>query len=355
MIKKLLLITTIALSCAVSIYAQDTYVVKQFGNSLSNWASSRNTFSALESMEKLCSKNPAIRIGDNIMASLAYQNGLARSEDYTWDSYVTCMQKEIDKGVTISLSNFEITPEHLIPSKYQGRKDLRFISCNFHISGASNFSENDLFVLVNGKIAKIQEYQVEIDKKGRRKLRVDLSDLGLEEDTEGMGLTYNYSKAFPVGASLYYSKWKFMVSLDFGVNLDKDIYTTQKVEFNNLMDYKITRGEYDPKYYITATPSFYLKYFSVGWGFGFMSMKGTEYIDQREYKIDENGYTQVMTGTSTSEGLEKVKFMMRPNIRGFIPCNDNFFISLSVSYNWIMGYKEKSGIDFGVGFQYLFD
>lgn len=355
MIKKILLITTMLLSWAVSISAQDTYIVQQFGNSLSNWASSRNTFSALESMEKLCSKNPAIRVGDNIMVSLANKNGLARSEDYTWDSYITCMQKEIDKGVTISLSNIEITPQNLIPSKYQGRKDLSFISCNFHVSGASNFSENDLFVLVNGKIAKIQEYQVIVDKKGRRRLHVDLSDFGLDEDTEGMGLTYNYSKDFPVGASLYYSKWKFMVSLDFGVNLDKDIYTTQKVEFNNLMDYKITRGEYDPKYYITATPSFYLKYFSVGWGFGIMSMKGSEYIDQREYKIDENGNTVVLTGSSTSEGLEKVKFMMRPNVRGFIPCNDNFFISLSVSYNWIMGYKEKSGIDFGVGFQYLFD
>lgn len=99
------------LSWAVSISAQDTYIVQQFGNSLSNWASSRNTFSALESMEKLCSKNPAIRVGDNIMVSLANKNGLARSEDYTWDSYITCMQKEIDKGVTISLSNIEITPK----------------------------------------------------------------------------------------------------------------------------------------------------------------------------------------------------------------------------------------------------
>ena len=351
------MIVAIALNSMVSLYAQDTYVVRQFGNDLSNWASSRNGFSALESLESLCSKNPAIRIGDNIMATLANQNGLSLSKDYTWDNYITCMQKEVDKGITISLSNVEQVPANLIPSSYQGRKDLTFVSCKFHIEGASNFSENDLFVLVNGKIAKIQEYQVTIDKKGHRKLRVDLSDLdiGLDEDTEGMGLTYNYSKAFPIGASLYYSKWKFMVSLDFGVNIDKDIYTTQEVEFNNLMDYKITKGEYDPKYYITATPSFYLKYFSVGWGFGFLSMKGSEFIDKREYSIDESGYTLVLTSSSTSEGLEKTKFMMRPNIRGFIPCNDNFFISLSISYNWIMGYKEKSGIDFGIGVQYLFD
>lgn len=355
MLKRILLLATIVISWANFASAQDTYVVQQFGNSLSNWASSRNTFSALESLERLCSKNPAIRVGDNIMASLASQNGLSLSKDYTWDNYITCLQKEVDKGITISFSNVEQVPENLIPSNYQGRKDLRFVSCKFHVGGATSFNENDLFVLVNGKIAKIQEYQVTVDKRGRRKLRVDLSDLELYEDTEGMGLTYNYSKAFPVGASLYYSKWEFMVSIDFGINFDKDIYTTQKVEFNNLMDYRITRGEYDPKYYVTATPSFYLKYFSVGWGFGILSMKGTEYTDQRDFNVDEGGNSVITTGTSTAEGIEKVKFMMRPNIRGFIPCNDNFFISLSISYNWIPNYKEKSGIDFGIGIQYLFD
>ena len=355
MIKRIFIIILIVFEGALFASAQDTYVVQQFGNSLSNWASGRNTFSALETMEKLCSKHPAIRIGDNIMASLAYKNGLAHSKDYTWDNYITCMQKEVDKGVEISLSNIEQVPKYLIPSNYQRRKDLRFVSCNFHVSGASSFHENDLFVLVDGKIAKIQEYQVKVDNKGRRRLHVDLSDLELDEDTEGIGLTYNYSKAFPLGASLYYSKWKFMVSLDFGVNFDKDIYTTQKVEFNNLMDYKITRGEYDPKYYITATPSFYLKYFSIGWGVGILSMKGSEYTDQRYYRVDEDGFASAVTTGSRSEGLEKFKFMMRPNVRGFIPCSDNFFIALSGSYNWIPGYKAKSGIDFGVGFHYLFD
>lgn len=355
MLKRILIFAIITLSWAISASAQDIYVVQQFGNSLSNWASNRNTFSALESLESLCSKNPAIRVGDNIMASLASQNGLSLSKDYTWDNYITCLQKEVDKGITISFSNVEQVSENLIPSNYQGRKDLRFVSCKFHVEGATNFNENDLFVLVNGKIAKIQEYQVVVDKKGRRKLRVDLSDLELYEDTEGMGLTYNYSKAFPIGASLYYSKWKFMVSLDFGVNIDKDIYTTQEVDFNNLMDYKITRGEYDPKYYVTATPSFYLKYFSVGWGFGIFSMKGTEYTEQKEYNIGDDGNPVITTGTTIAEGIEKVKFMMRPNIRGFIPCNYNFYISLSISYNWILNYKEKSGIDFGVGIQYLFD
>lgn len=352
MLKRILILATIVICWAKFASAQDTYVVQQFGNSLSNWAASRNDFSAMQNIERLCSTKPAIRIDDPIMSAMAVKYNVPRSKSYTLDDYIRCLQHEVDEGVAITFSDIRQVPENLKPGNYPG---VNYVSCNVRFSGSSNLNENDVFAIKDGKIVKIEEYIIVRDKKGRQKLKIDLSDLGLDEDTEGIGLTYNYSKAFPVGASLYYSKWKFMVSLDFGVNLDKDIYTTQKVEFNNLMDYKITRGEYDPKYYITATPSFYLKYFSVGWGLGIMSMKGSEFIDQREYKIDDNGYTQVMTGSSTSEGLEKVKFMMRPNIRGFIPCNDNFFISLSVSYNWIMGYKEKSGIDFGVGFQYLFD
>ena len=346
-----------ALSCMASVFAQDSYVVRQFGDNLSNWATNRNTFSALESLESLCSKNPAIRIGDNIMSTLANQNGLTQSKDYTWDNYITCMQKEVDKGVTISLSDIEQVPAYLIPSNYKDRKDLRFVFCKFNMGGASNFSENDLFVLVNGKIAKIQEYQVTIDKKGRRKIHVDLNDLGLDEDTEGWGVSYNYSKAFPVGASVTYNTWKFLIGLDFGVNFDNDCYTTQKVDFTNIVDYKITKGEYDLKYFVTATPAFYLKYFAVGWGFGYASFDGSESTKEYKLEVKPDGSVSQTWGASSSSisGGAKKKFMMRPTIKGYIPCSDNFFISLSVNYDWIMGVKEKSSISFGAGIQFLID
>lgn len=357
MLKRIIILAIVTLALAISLSAQDTYVVQQFGNSLSNWATSRNTFSALESLEGLCSNNPAIRVGDNIMASLAYQNGLSRSRDYTWDNYITCLQKEVDKGINITLSNIEQVPDNLIPSNYKDRKDLRFVSCKFQIGGASNFSENDLFVLINGKIAKIQEYQVTIDKKGRRQLHVDLSDLGLDEETEGWGISYNYGKSFPVGASAAYTRWKFMIGVDFGVNFDKDNYITQKVDFTNIVDYKITKGEYDLKYFITATPAFYLKYFAVGWGFGYASFDGSESITESKLEVTPDGTVIQTSGTHVSSisGGAKYKFMMRPTIKGYIPCSDNFFISLSVNYDWIMGYKEKSGISFGAGVQFLID
>ena len=352
MIRRILFITLVVLGSCMGIWAQDTYVVKQFGDNLANWASSRNTFSALESMERLTSSNPAFRVGDNIMATLAYKNNLARTSTYNWDNYIACLQKEIDNGVDIKFSNIKSVPESLIEKKY---KDVSYVSCNIKMQGGeTNFNENDLFVLKNGKIVKIQEYQEIVDKKGRRRLKVDLEDFELYDDTEGVGINYNYSKAFPLGFSINYSKWKFMVSADFGINFDKDVYTTQKVDFKNLMDYRITKGEYDPKFYFTVTPAFYLRYFSVGWGFGALMMKGNEKTYERDYTEDASGSITVSNGSETS-GAENVKFMMRPNVKGFIPCSDNFYITLSVSYNWVMGYKKKNGVDFGVGVQYVLD
>jgi hypothetical protein len=352
MLKRILIIAIIAISATISVCAQDTYVVQQFGNSLTNWASRHNDFSAMQDIERLCSTKPAIRIDDPIMSAMAIKYNVPRSKSYTLDDYIRCIQHEVDAGVSISFSDIRQVPENLKPSNYPG---VNYVSCNVKFSGASNLNENDVFAIKNGKIVKIEEYVVVRDKKGRQKLRIDLSGLGLDEDTEGWGLSYNYSKAFPVGASVAYTKWKFMISMDFGVNFDKDLYTTQKVDFNNIGDYKITKGEYDLKYFITATPAFYMKYFAVGWGFGYASFDGSETSQENKLEIKSDGTIIQTTGTSSVSGGGKYKFMMRPTIKGYIPCSDNFFISLSVNYDWILGYKEKSGISFGAGIHFLID
>lgn len=352
MIKRILLIILIVFEWTFFASAQDTYVVQQFGNSLSNWASNRNDFYAMENIERLCSKKPSIRISDPIMSAMAVKYNVPRSQSYTLDDYIRCLQHEVDAGVSISFSDINQVPENLKPSNYPG---VNFVSCNIKISGASTLNENDVFAIKDGKIVKIEEFVIVRDKKGRQKLRIDLSGLGLDEDTEGWGISYNYGKSFPVGASIAYTKWNFMISMDFGVNFDKDLYTTQKVDFTNIVDYKITKGEYDLKYFITATPAFYMKYFAVGWGFGYASFDGSESSQENKLEIRPDGTTIQTTGTSSTSGGGKYKFMMRPTVKGYIPCNDNFFISLSVNYDWIWGYKVKSGISFGVGIHFLID
>ena len=238
MLKRILILATIVISWAIFASAQDTYVVQQFGNSLSNWAASRNDFSAMQDIEKLCSTKPAIRIDDPIMSAMAVKYNVPRSKSYTLDDYIRCLQHEVDEGVAITFSDIRQVPENLKPGNYPG---VNYVSCNVRFSGSSNLNENDVFAIKDGKIVKIEEYIIVRDKKGRQKLKIDLSGLGLDEDTEGWGLSYNYSKAFPVGASIAYTKWKFMISMDFGFNFDKDIYTTQKVDFTNIVDYRITK------------------------------------------------------------------------------------------------------------------
>lgn len=353
MIRKLVLFILV-LYVSVTLFAQDTYVVQQFGNTLSNWASERNDYSAMQNIERLCSTKPAMRIGDPIMSSLAEKYNVPRSNSYTLDDYIRCMQHEVDAGVNISIYDISQVPDNLKPGNYSG---VNYVSCKVKISGASNLNENDVFVIKDGKIVKIEEYVIVRDKKGHRKLRIDLSGLGLDDSTESWGLSYNYSKAFPVGASVAYSIWKFMLCVDFGINFDKDLYSTQKVDFTNIVDYKITKTDYDLKCFITATPAFYLKYFAVGWGFGSALFDSSKYTKECKLIVQPNGTVVQTTGVSLSKikGNASCKFMMRPTVKGFIPCNDNFFISLSVNYDWILGYKEKSGISFGLGVHFLID
>jgi hypothetical protein len=331
--------------------AQGTYVVQSFGRNLSNWAAGENTFSALETVERLCSKKPAFRIGDEIMQSLARKNGLAKTNTYNWDTYIACLQKEVDNGIKIQFSEINPISENQIDISYKG---FQYASCNIKISGTTNINESALFILKDGKIAKIQNYETTIDSRtGKHKIKVDWSGIELDEDTEGIGILYNYGKSFPVGASIMFSYWKFMLSADFGLNLDDDIYTTHGEDYTNANEYKITRSEYDLKYYFTLTPAFYLKYFAIGCGFGYASLNKDEYVDEHSL-TDYNG-TSVSSTKSSASASDKYKFMVRPTVRGFIPCNDELFISLSVSYDWILGYKDKSNISFGIGIHYLLD
>lgn len=334
------------------INAQDTYVVQQFGNNLSSWANGGSEFSALQNLNNLCSKRPAFRAADDLMQSLARKNGLVTSQNYPLDNYITCLQKEIDNGVSIKMSNILTVPSSEI-SNY--KPEFQYVSCNIQISGALNMKESALFIIKDSKVVNIQNYVVSTNSAtGKRKIDVDWSGLSVDEDTQGFGLSYNYSKAFPIGASIEYTYGKFMIGLDFGINNDKDIYTTQKIDFTNIVDYKITRGEYDLKCFVTATPSFYLKYFSVGWGVGVAYLKGKEYTKDYNLTVYPDG-TTTQGGSSSSIDDFKYKLMMRPTVKGYIPCSENFFISLSVNYDWILGYKDKSGIGFGAGFHFIID
>lgn len=332
--------------------AQSVQVVRSFGNQMTLWSQGHNFY--IEEIDKLCNtdnnKGIVTRVSDRIVQSLAQKNLPQQSPNgsYTIESYVNWMQKEIDKGISISYYEIEDVPMSMIEKKYS-KDGMHYVSCKIKITGTINYEVSDLFYVLNGKIVKIDNYDVIIDKKtGKRKVKISFDDLALDE-VQAIGLNYNYSKSFPIGASISYSWSMFMYSLDFGINRDNDIISSQKVDITDIMNYQVTKGEYDPKFYISVTPSLYLKYVSIGCGIGTLVMNGTKVTES--YNANDSYITSLRISLTS----KYYKFMLRPNLTGYIPCSDTWSISVSVGYDYVFGYKKMTGWNFGVGLQYTLD
>lgn len=160
------IIVALILNFNLSVKAESTSVVKQFGENLSSWVSNQR-ITNLHAMENLCSKSPSFRIGNKLMASMADKNNLTKTDTYDWDNYITCLQKEVDNGLQISFSNIQPVPEGYIEMNYPG---LQYVSCSVKINSSSSNELKDLFILKNEKIVKITDYIEKIDEiTGKKK------------------------------------------------------------------------------------------------------------------------------------------------------------------------------------------
>lgn len=168
------IIVGLILSFNLSVRAESTSVVKQFGENLSSWVSNQR-ITNLQAMENLCSKFPSFRIGNKLMASMADKNNLTKTDTYDWDNYITCLQKEVDNGLQISFSNIQSVPEGYIEMNYPG---LQYVSCSVKINSSSSNELKDLFILKNEKIVKITDYTEKIDEiTGKKKIEIDYLEL----------------------------------------------------------------------------------------------------------------------------------------------------------------------------------
>lgn len=355
MIRRILFFIAIMPWLSATTFGQSVKVTRDFGNALSAWASNDADYS-LENLEQLCSKKPKFIISDTIMSELAAKNNLVPTDSYFLQSYISCMQKEIDKGVTISFSNIQNIDEGQVNKSYEG---YVYAACDIRMSGAMDIAESALFIITeDDRIAKIQNFETTIDKKTRRrKVNIDWSGLDIDEDYNGIGAMYNYSKNFAGGFSVTYNMptLYMMFSADMGFASGKaPTYHTQEVNFTDLANYEIKKGSYTPKYYLTITPAYCTKYFAIGWGFGLVNMKGDIEAESQTLSANDAGVTSSISSVLTMTD-EKNKFMMRPTIRGFIPCSEQFYISLSVSYNWVPSFSKLNEFSFGIGFNYLFE
>lgn len=355
MIKRFMLL--VLFGCFVlGIHAQKSeYVVRSFATNMQSWGQT-SKLEYQRNLQKLCNGAKSVRVADEIVESLAAKNGYTGSGgSYFLETYLNCLVKEIKKGITIQYSNFRAISSS--ETTVYDTRGLDLIACNVVITGAVNYNVKDLFYVRNGKISKIDKYEETIDKHtGKRKIKVDLSDIDFAD--EAYSLTYNYSTNFPVGLSFDYAWPWFRLGVDFCMDFKKDRYVLDDVDFTDIMNYARKRKILDPKFYLTLTPSLYFRYVSLGCGVGALYMSGTEEKSSSSYSTSTSESASSSSGYSSSstQECEKLNFMLRPVIKGFIPVSEDYLdIVVSVGYDYVFGYKEKNGLNFGIGIQFVLD
>lgn len=353
------LIAALMSLCVATLTAQPpsaTSVTEAFAKNLSGWVNSGD-FNCLINLGDLYSKSkPSFIIADDLAHVLANRNGLSRNSSYTWDSFEAWMEKEIGRGLRLSVSDIRSVPRYQISAYGGNASDFDYAACRINTSGTLSHSESALFVIKDGKVCKIGPYEETVDTQtGQRKVRIDLSGLSDMDYTTTLGAMYSYGKHFPVGVSVDGAYGKFSLGIDIGFSSDKRSYKTMKIKsFTNLSNYKAEKGVYTPKMYLCASPGIYLNYFSVNCGVGCMIFTGTKTVAQMSgsYDGDRFSFNGGQIG-ETSSGM--YKFMLRPSVKGYIPCSDSFFISLGIGYDIIFGYKRLNGLNYGLGIRLVLD
>ena len=350
-----LIILLVLLSCTLQGHALSASeaVVGNFAERLNDWCLTKS-FQSSERLERLCMGKISFRASDDLMEALVAQYGRIRSDSYMLDDYISCLKRAISEGTRIEIQNIKDRTREVDCS----RKDLLFASAEVKATGKFNYVSKDIFIVntKDNKICRVTKYEERTDKKGRKRIHIDLSDL---EDRSSMGFALNYDKRFPVGASLVGSLSWFMFSVEFGANLDKDMYTTEKLDMRTIVDYTRETKSYDPKFYVTGTPHFFYKYFAIGCGVGFISLSYDHFTSNQQLTeadvqnyLDGNGTLRMSASKSGVSGDTKNKLMLRPIVRGFITFSSKCSLSLSLGYDCVPSLKKLNGINCGIGFQW---
>lgn len=368
---RLLLIILLTVYVDAFAMTSSEMIVQRFGNNMEQWCKTKN-IDYRQAVLKDChnkdgKKKNECMVMDYLMEVEAQKNGLS-NKHYVIQNYLNVFQSAFRSGNTLfRMYNIEEIPygsikiENYSSRKASLAKTLTYVSCDIDVSGALNYKLKNLFIISDeGKIWEIESRKERFNQRiGKKMFFINIDDL-VEKD-ETMGFAYNYGQHFPVGGSFNYSleRIPLMLSVDFGINLDGDKYVLDKVEMTDIMNYNRTKKVLDPKFFLTVTPQLYFRYFAIGCGVGFLYMDGTKYDISNDIDISSSssaGFASSSEHVSVEAGEEAncplLKPMIRPVAKGFIPLNDEMYISVSVGYDLIFGYKEKNGLNCGLGLQW---
>ncbi|NPD92838.1 hypothetical protein [Xylanibacter muris] len=346
-----ILLATIGTQLSAQEYAMTQ--VSQFANYLSKWSSTQRAEYRFQA-EELCNGTKKAIVSDEFSHIINKKDNpnAPYQKSYELETYLNNIGKLVNKGaIKIIYSDIrKVSKKDLAFNSNISEKDLRvteIYSCKLQVTGAIQHEADELFYVYKDKIAKIDVY-----RKKDGKVVIDFDDF--LNDCEGIGFSYNYGKHFPVGGSFNYSfaDIPFMLSVDFGVNLDRDKYIIDKVEMKDIVNYDRNKKIFDPRFFITVTPQFYMKYFALGCGVGVLCMDGKEYSAYYSSTTSTGSSSVIVSGGTITEDNSNilVKPMIRPVAKAFIPLiSDELFFSVSIGYDLVFGYKEKNGINFGLG------
>lgn len=150
----------LTLSCIVLLYVLSVHaastpedVVRQFGNTLSEWCRSDKIESRID-IEKLCSGKKSCRVEDKVLADYLYRKGQSDHETFCLDSYLNMFEDLISDGITFNMTNIKTEAQ----DNYPDGQVLTFITANIILSGALNYEVKNLFLVRDGKISGIYHH-----------------------------------------------------------------------------------------------------------------------------------------------------------------------------------------------------
>ena len=164
--------------------------------------------------------------------------------------------------------------------------------------------------------------------------------------------TLNYDQSFPIGISAVGSYKILMLGLDVGFSLGSKKKIIKNMEMTDILNYKCE--SYSPKAFLTLSPALFFRYISIGCGFGYVILGGDKTESQYNTTSSTSGSSSSQ-GSNTSENAEKINFILRPQLKGYIPVSEDMKLVIGGGYDFIPGYKNLQGFNISAGVQFDLD
>ena len=167
---------------------------------------------------------------------------------------------------------------------------------------------------------------------------------GIDVDEKTLGYSYGFSKHFQTILAGNYTISYLSIGCELGINYDKNNIVRSDVETD------------DPIFFLTASPGFYYKYFSINCGIGFLfAQNKTNWTKPKGINIDissDDVTVSPITYEQDSTKKPKIGFLIKPLLKGYIPIReDEFYITIDAGYIYIPNFRDFNGFTFGAGIQ----